>query len=116
MTSDRRPLVLIALASLAFCILAACAAKALGEESGASRAAAELAADDSAPDDHVAPDGASPDVASGIERWWQTGALAAPLAAAVFGLLVIVERVGATRWRWAAWLRTGSVRAWVSLA
>lgn len=59
---------------------------------------------------------AAPVTESGLAEWWQTGALAAPLAACAFGLLMLIDRVAPERWRWVAWLRRGRTRAWASLA
>ncbi len=64
-----------------------------------------------------APDGASaPVTESGLAEWWQTGALAAPLAACAFAVLMLIDRVAPASWRWVAWLRRGRTRAWASLA
>lgn len=106
--TDRRSLIALSLASLAACILMACAARALGEEAGADLVAAELA-------EPEAP-AVRPGIADDIATWWRTGALAAPVAAAVFALLVILERLSLTRWPGLGWLRRGSTRSWISLA
>jgi hypothetical protein len=53
---------------------------------------------------------------SGLAAWWQSGALAAPIAAACFALLVVLERLSCTRWPALAWLRLGRLRAGLSLA
>jgi hypothetical protein len=53
---------------------------------------------------------------SGLAAWWQSGALAAPIAAACFALLVILERLSCTRWPALAWLRLGRLRAGLSLS
>lgn len=53
---------------------------------------------------------------SGLAAWWQSGALAAPIAAACFVLLVVLERLSCTRWPALAWLRLGRLRAGLSLS
>jgi hypothetical protein len=53
---------------------------------------------------------------SGLAAWWQSGALAAPIAAACFALLVVLERLSCTRWPALAWLRLGRLRAGLSLS
>lgn len=47
--------------------------------------------------------------------WWQSGALAAPIALVCFGVLIGLERLSTTRWPGLSWLRRGSVRAYLSL-
>lgn len=64
----------------------------------------------------AAADASAPVTESGLAEWWQTGALAAPLAACAFALLMLIDRVAPESWRWVAWLRRGRTRAWASLA
>lgn len=52
----------------------------------------------------------------GLAAWWRSGALAAPMAAVTFGLLVVLERLSTTRLPGLAWLRRGSVRSYLSMA
>lgn len=59
---------------------------------------------------------ATPDVEGGLAHWWQTGALAAPVAGLAFVLLIGLERLSLTRWPGLGWLRRGSVRAYLSLS
>lgn len=53
---------------------------------------------------------------SGLAAWWQSGALAAPIAAVCFVVLVLLERLSCTRLPWLAWLRLGRLRAGLSLS
>lgn len=57
-----------------------------------------------------------PTSATGLAAWWQTGALAAPVAGLAFVLLIGLERLSLTRWPGLGWLRRGSVRAYLSLS
>lgn len=53
----------------------------------------------------------------GLSSWWQrSGALAGPIVGVVAVLLVVLERLSSTRWPGLAWLRRGSIRAYLSLA
>lgn len=58
----------------------------------------------------------SPDIGAGVARWWQIGALTAPIALLVFVALIGLERLSVTRWPRLGWLRRGSVRAYLSLS
>lgn len=113
MKTDRRYLAALALASLAACILLACAAQAMGEADG-RRSVAAVPLD--RPDDRLTtPADSTPDVATGLTHWWETGALAAPVTGLALVVLIGLERLSTTRWRRLAWLRRGSVRAYLSM-
>ena len=53
---------------------------------------------------------------SGLAAWWQTGALAAPVAALTFVLLVGLERLSLSRFPGLGFLRRGRIRAALSLS
>lgn len=77
---------------------------------------ADLSADLSEAEPAPTPDKPPKGIATDLATWWRTGALAAPVAALAFGLLVGLEALGRSRWPRTAWLRRGKVQAWMALA
>lgn len=62
------------------------------------------------------PLGDAPVTETGLAAWWQSGALAGPIALLAALVLVGLERLSCTRWPGLAWLRRGRVRAGLSLS
>lgn len=55
-------------------------------------------------------------LADDLPRWWRSGALAGPIALAVYGLLAAGRLLSRTRWPGLGWLRRGKVQGWISFA